>query len=140
MTMRTFNKLALAGAALLACSSLLAQQAAKDPGKREYDSNCATCHGTNGKGNGDYVEWLKRSPPDLTTLTQRNAGVFPITRLYEVIEGVGSGHGSRDMPIWGQRYSSKAAEYYIDVPYNQEAYVRARILWLVEYINRLQAK
>jgi len=44
------------------------------------------------------------------------------------------------MPIWGQQYSVKAAEYYIDVPYNQEAYVRGRILSLVEYLNRLQAK
>jgi mono/diheme cytochrome c family protein len=129
----------VACAAALACGALMAQPG-KDPGKREYDSNCANCHGLDGKGKGPYVEWLTRSPPDLTTMAKRNGGVYPITRVNDVIEGAGPGHGSRDMPIWGQRYSVQAADYYVDVPYNQEAFVRARILWLVEYLNRLQAK
>jgi hypothetical protein len=34
----------------------------------------------------------------------------------------------------------QAAEYYMEVPYNSEAYVRARILALAEYMNRMQAK
>jgi hypothetical protein len=44
------------------------------------------------------------------------------------------------MPIWGRDYQVKAAEYYMDVPYDAEAYVRTRILALVDYLNRLQAK
>ncbi|MBX3638162.1 MAG: cytochrome c, partial [Rubrivivax sp.] len=62
-----------AGALALALLSApaLAQQRV-DLGKREYDSNCATCHGTDGKGGGVYVEFLKRSPPDLTTMAKRN--------------------------------------------------------------------
>jgi hypothetical protein len=44
------------------------------------------------------------------------------------------------MPIWGQRYKIAAAAYYIDVPYNEEAFVRTRILSLVEYLSRLQVK
>lgn len=130
-----------AGALALALLSApaLAQQRV-DLGKREYDSNCATCHGTDGKGGGVYVEFLKRSPPDLTTMAKRNGGVFPLARAYEVIEGAGPGHGTREMPIWGRDYSVKAAEYYVDVPYNQEAVVRARILALAEYLSRLQAK
>jgi hypothetical protein len=72
-------------------------------------------------------------------MSKRNGGVFPFAKTYEVIEGAGVGHGTREMPIWGQDYSIRAAEYYVDVPYNSEAYVRARILALVEYLNRLQA-
>jgi hypothetical protein len=34
----------------------------------------------------------------------------------------------------------KAGEYYMDVPYDSEAYVRARILALIDYISRLQVK
>ncbi len=84
---------------------------------------------------------LKRSASDLTTLQKRNGGIFPMARVYETIEGVGvAEHGTRDMPVWGREFSIKAAEYYVDVPYNQEAYVRARILALVEYLSRLQAK
>ncbi len=124
--------------ALLSASAMAQQRV--DLGKREYDTNCAACHGVDGKGNGVYVEFLKRSPPDLTTMAKRNGGVFPLARAYEVIEGAGPGHGTREMPIWGKDYSVKAAEYYVDVPYNQEAVVRARILALAEYLSRLQAK
>lgn len=121
-------------------ATAMAQQPKVDLGKREYDNNCAVCHGRDGKGNGPYVELLRRSPPDLTTMSKRNGGVFPVSRSYEVIEGAGAGHGTRDMPIWGMDYSVKAAEYYVDVPYDSQAYVRGRILSLIEYLNRLQAK
>jgi mono/diheme cytochrome c family protein len=130
---------ALVAALALASAGVMAQQRV-DMGKREYDNNCAACHGSSGKGNGPYAELLRKSPPDLTMMAKRNGGVFPMSRAYEVIEGAGVGHGTRDMPIWGQDYNVKAAEYYMDVPYNPEAYVRTRILALVEYLNRLQTK
>ena len=49
-------------------------------------------------------------------------------------------HGPRDMPIWGKRYAVNAAEHFVDFPYAQEAYVRARVLLLVEYLSRIQQK
>jgi mono/diheme cytochrome c family protein len=129
----------LGAVAALLCTGAAAQQKG-DLGKREFDSNCANCHGRDGKGNGPYGEWLKRSAPDLTTMAKRNGGVFPVVRTYEVIEGAGPGHGGRDMPIWGTDYSIKAGEYYMEVPYDREAFVRGRILSLIEYIDRLQTK
>lgn len=57
-----------------------------------------------------------------------------------MIEGAGVSHGTRDMPIWGQDYRVRAAEYYMDVPYDSELFVRTRILALAEYLSRLQAK
>lgn len=112
-----------------------------DFGKREFESNCASCHGKSGKGDGPLKEMLNKSPPDLTQLAKNNNGVFPMDRLYKVIEGTDTpAHGSRDMPVWGLDYRIQAGEYYMDVPYDPEAYVRTRILALLEYINRLQAK
>lgn len=112
-----------------------------DFGKREFDANCASCHGVSAKGNGLVVEFLRKSPPDLTLLAKQNSGVFPMARLYDVIDGANvPSHGSRDMPIWGRDYKIKAAEYYMEAPYDPEAYTRARILALLEYINRLQVK
>jgi len=130
---------ALALGLALAGTAALAQQAT-DLGKREYDSNCASCHGSDGKGAGPFVEFLKRSPPDLTTLARRNGGVFPVARAYEVIEGAGPGHGTRDMPIWGRDYRVQAGEYYVDVPYDPAVYARTRMLALVDYLARMQAK
>lgn len=142
----------LIGVALALGSGGIASAADKkasfDPGKREYLNSCAACHGASGKltaGEGAGVEFLKTTPTDLTTLAKKNGGVFPFDRVYAVIDGrqVVAGHGSRDMPIWGDRYSRetvKAAEHYVDVPYDMETYARARILALIDYIYRLQAK
>lgn len=127
-------------ASLLTQVALAQQPQRVDLGKREFDNNCAACHGRDGKGSGSITDLLKRSPPDLSTMAKRNGGIFPVARAYDVIEGAGAGHGGRDMPIWGQEYSVKAAEYYVDVPYDRESYVRGRILALVEYLNRLQVK
>lgn len=116
-----------------------------DLGKREYENSCALCHGKDGKGTGAINDLLKRRPSDLTTLAKRNNGVLPVERLYSVIDGreAITGHGDRDMPAWGDRYSSdsvKAAEYYMDVPYDAEMFSRARILSLIDYLSRIQAK
>jgi mono/diheme cytochrome c family protein len=111
-----------------------------DIGKREFESKCAVCHGKDGKGDGPYSKQLKHSLPDLTTLARRNAGVFPVTRTYEVIEGAGAGHGTRDMPVWGMDYTIQATKQLPDLPYNQALYVRTRIMALLEYLNPLQVK
>jgi len=138
--MRILGKTWLISLALALPATALAQ-AKVDFGKGEFEANCAACHGVTGKGSGPIADLLKRSPPDLTTLQKRNGGVYPMARVYETIDGVGvAEHGTRDMPIWGREYSIKAAEYYMDVPYNQEAYVRARILALAEYLSRMQVK
>ncbi|MBK6863846.1 MAG: c-type cytochrome [Ideonella sp.] len=128
------------GCALLSMAATAVAQQKVDLGKREYESKCAVCHGKDAKGGGPYSAELKRSPPDLTTLARRNAGAFPAPRLYDVIEGSGAGHGTREMPVWGWDYTIHAAELYPDSPYHQASYVRTRINALVEYLNRLQVK
>lgn len=125
----------------LFAGSAVAQGVKADLGKQEYNASCAVCHGNAGKGNGPYVELLQKKPADLSTLTKRNGGTFPVARIYETIEGANvPSHGSREMPIWGRAYRISAAEYYIDVDYNPEVFVRARILALIEYLSRLQER
>lgn len=146
--MRTFTKSVVVVAMTAMAAFSMAQTKAPgkfDTGKREYDAKCVVCHGHSGKGDGSYGELLKRPASDLTTLKKLNGGVFPVERVYAVIDGreVVKGHGERDMPIWGNDYAKdtvKAAEYYADVPYDMEAFVRARILALIDYLNRLQVK
>ena len=115
-----------------------------DFGKREFQSHCSVCHGWEGKGDGPYAyaELLKTKMPDLTTLSKRNKGVFPLQRVYEVIDGTEAlkAHGTREMPIWGTVYRADIEEAYFDVPFNPRAYVRLHILALIDYISRLQGK
>lgn len=112
-----------------------------DQGKREFEANCASCHGMDGKGKGVLVEFLRRSPPDLTQIARQNGGVLPMARLYDVIDGSGvPAHGTREMPVWGRDYRVKDAEYYGEHPYDPEALVRARILTLLDYISRIQQR
>jgi len=116
-----------------------------DQGKSEYMNKCAVCHGQSGKGDGGVVDVLKVAPTDLTTLSKKNGGVFPFERVMMVIDGrqVVKGHGDREMPIWGSDYSrekGRAGEYYFDVPYDMEMYARMRILSIIDYLNRIQAK
>lgn len=112
-----------------------------DPGKREFEARCASCHGVTGKGNGTISDLLRRSPPDLTQLARNNAGILPMERLYQSILGDSvAAHGSRDMPVWGMVYRTDAAGYYGDVPYDAEGYVRTRVLSLLEYLSRLQVR
>lgn len=112
-----------------------------DFGRNEFETHCASCHGLDGKGRGPIVDLLRKAPPDLTLLAKKNGGVLPMARLYDSVTGdLVPAHGTRDMPIWGAIYRMDAANYYVDVPYNVETYVRGRVLYLLEYIHRLQAK
>lgn len=133
---------ALGAGLVVAASAVAAPPAKVDPGKAEYEASCALCHGVAGKGDGPYKSALTKAPTDLTQLAKQNAGAYPFNRVYEAIDGRKEivAHGTRDMPIWGQRYQLAAADYHVDVPYDPDVYVRARILALTEYIYRLQAK
>jgi mono/diheme cytochrome c family protein len=135
---------ALLGAAVLAGSGIgyAAEKGKTDIGKREYMENCAVCHGKSGKGDGPYAGLGNTRVSDLTVLSKGNKGVFPFARVYEVIDGQQAikAHGPRDMPIWGTEYQIKAAEYYRDVDYDPNFYVRSRIIALIDYLHRIQAK
>ncbi len=113
-----------------------------DIGKVEFERSCAACHGRDGRGKGPVAQALQITIPDITSLARRNGGVFPAVRVYAVIDGREEvrAHGPRDMPIWGRQYSSDAAPMYDDYSVDPEAAARGRILLLIDYLYRLQAK
>jgi mono/diheme cytochrome c family protein len=123
-----------------------AQQQPVDIGKTEYLRSCAVCHGTDGRGNGPLVVWLKKPAADLTQIQKNNVGVFPFDKVYQVIDGreAVEAHGPRDMPVWGDQYSSEALESLREfgtyTPKDFESFVRGRIIALIGYIYSLQQK
>jgi len=64
---------------------------------------CASCHGVDGKGDGPVTPALNTKLQDLTTIAQRNGGMFPLQRIEKIISGDEEmqAHGSREMPVWG---------------------------------------
>jgi mono/diheme cytochrome c family protein len=119
-----------------------AQAATEDRGQKDYEKLCSLCHGMDAKGDGVFGDALKVAPPDLTVLARKNGGVFPAERISRVIDGREEiiSHGPRDMPIWGTRYATRAAEHFAGIPYAQETYIRASVLQLVEYLSHIQQK
>jgi len=112
-------------------------------GRKEFMASCASCHGESGKGDGPVAKSLVKPPADLTKLSENNNGVFPISRVYEVIDGRIQTlvHGTRDMPVWGSVYMPGMSGTRDFMSKEMaEAIVRARILMLVEYISTLQTK
>lgn len=122
---------------------VLHAQPEENPGRQEFLRSCASCHGVSGKGDGPVAKSLNTPPADLTKLSEENNGIFPISRVYEVIDGRIERlvHGTRDMPVWGERYmqgmTSQDSRGFTSKEL-AEAFVRRRILDLVEYISTLQ--
>jgi mono/diheme cytochrome c family protein len=148
--------MAKVGMALVAIAAIVTGSGARtaaeelDPGKAEFLSSCAPCHGSDGKGTGPVSAGLKALPPDLTVLVKKNKGVFPFKSVYEIIDGrkMVVAHGTRDMPIWGDRYAPEPTKALIPRPsenilslfYDPETVVRMRILAVIDYLNRIQQK
>ena len=109
-------------------------------GQQEFRQHCAACHGLTGLGDGPIGQSLKVPAPNLATITERYGGKFPFQRIYEIIDGsaVVSAHGSRDMPLWGDRYVRDAKPVTSDQMDITRQLVEQRILSLVYYIGTLQ--
>jgi mono/diheme cytochrome c family protein len=103
-------------------------------GKVMFKQYCAACHGADAKGRGPATPTLNMRVPDLTTLSKRRGGKFPLDYVEGVLRfGPGSSsHGSAEMPVWGPIFQ------YLE-NYN-EAAVRQRIRNLCDYLESIQEK
>lgn len=107
-------------------------------GEKEYQERCALCHGENGKGDGPYSIALVFKPADLTKLLVRNEGTFPFLETYLIIDGrdMNKFHGTRLMPIWGDRYNQESWSHVS--PEFSNTLIRGRIFELVLFLYSIQ--
>lgn len=128
----------LAAAALLAwgasAPSALAQKTAAKSGyvtkgKKLFTQYCASCHGTDGKGQGSVAIALKGAPPDLTML-QAPSQKFPFYEVQTKIDGekAVTAHGTSRMPVWGTVFRRTKGELQKE----------AEVYSLVKYIESIQ--
>lgn len=133
------------GVALFAASTIgHAQERAVDIGKVEYLNSCAGCHGLDGKGNELMAGQLSKSIPDLTAVQKNNTGIFPLSKLYSVIDGreAVALHGPREMPVWGNAFGMRFAQSAGSAASakGRESYTWHQILALIGHISTLQSK
>ena len=99
-----------------------------------YRAYCAVCHGKDARGNGPMALSLKSKMPDLTRIAARSQGKFPLARVQRIISGeeqMETGHGTREMPVWGPVFSQIAWDMDLG---------RIRVYNLAKYIETLQVK
>lgn len=99
-----------------------------------YNAYCASCHGSNGQGDGPAAVALKTQPTDLTLLAAKNGGIFPEAHVAAEIEGdaLTPSHGDKDMPVWGP--------VFLTLGQHQSAQAQLRIHNLVKYLENMQHK
>ena len=103
-------------------------------GKEMYVAYCASCHGTDGTGNGPAAPALKTPPADLTQLAAKNGGAFPDAHISQIIKGDSrtAAHGNKDMPVWGP--------VFLQMGGHDTAQVQLRIRNLTRYLESIQKK
>jgi mono/diheme cytochrome c family protein len=122
--------------------SYVSEADAEDPhlGVIEYEISCMPCHGVEGHGDGRLAPALRIRPADLTKIAKANKGVFPASKVVDIIDGraIVSIHGPREMPVWGDRYRKPIEP---NEPFARiEQRARRQINALVEYLKTLQEK
>ena len=125
----------LALVALAGCSHgrLVHPGGEAEEGKLSYRRACASCHGIDGRGSGPVAPALRTPPADLTTLTARHQGDFPRDHVIAVIVGERElpGHGTREMPVWSERFGPGAGRV-------ASGWARRRVELLADHVASLQ--
>lgn len=84
------------------------------------------------------AEQLKTKPADLTQISKKNDGTFPVWHTYRVIDGTEplarAAHGGGEMPLWGDVFKAQ------DGSATALAQVRGRIFQLIYYLQSIQAQ
>jgi mono/diheme cytochrome c family protein len=104
-------------------------------GREEFTTYCTPCHGSSGVGDGVAAPALKKPPADLTRIAARRGGAFPDDEVAAIIDGRTDviAHGSRDMPVWGERFGDDAGD-----PDEREPVTQGRVALLIAYLKTIQ--
>jgi mono/diheme cytochrome c family protein len=104
-------------------------------GAADFQTYCASCHGSGAKGDGIIAKSLPKQPPDLTLLAKRNNDLFPEDKVFKMIDGrtPGSSHAGADMPVWGDVFAKSS-----ESPGAEST--AARIKAMTQYLETIQAK
>ena len=123
----------LASAALIACTPPVPTPT----GAGDFAELCAPCHGPGGKGDGPVAAELTVKPADLTGLSARNGGTFPMVRVMNKVWGYSRGASVPSMmPKFEPLLDSDTV--LIDLGDGVQTPTPHRLIDLAEYLKTLQ--
>ena len=117
----------------------IAQDVNNESGRDIFMSYCWQCHGMDASGNGPMAEMLAIDTPDLTLLSERNGGVFPVAHVAMRIDGRAPllAHGG-EMPIFGP-YLESDQSVALRLPTGQPMIVGRPLADVLTYLESVQA-
>jgi mono/diheme cytochrome c family protein len=137
---RTGLKLAAAAIVLGACTETGSQRdvmPTRADGAAFFAANCASCHGSDGRGSGVFSADVAQRPRDLTTLAAQNGGTFPTARVLSYIYGdPENSHLARVMPQFGPDMAEDLVPVEIDGVLTPTPRELAGLLVYLESIQR----
>ena len=123
----------LAVAALIACTPPVPAPT----GASDFAELCAPCHGPGGKGDGPVAAELTVKPADLTGLSARSGGVFPMVHVMNKVWGYSRGASVPSMmPEFAPLLDSNTV--LVDLGDGVQTPTPERLIDLAEYLKTLQ--
>lgn len=117
-----------------------AQEPDEQAGRDIYLTQCWQCHGPDASGNGPMAEILAITTPDLTRLSIRNSGVFPLEAVARQIDGRDPllAHGG-EMPIYGP-FLDSGKSVALRLPSGQPMMTGLPLAHVIVYLQSIQAE
>ncbi|CAN0589075.1 unnamed protein product [Ectocarpus sp. 12 AP-2014] len=124
---------AVATLALVACT-----QPSEPQGAVLFAENCTGCHGVSGQGDGPQAAEFDIPVADLTQISARNGGTFPMAEVMSTIDGYTRvQHGDVVMPEFGASLEDGPMVVY-DSGDGIPTPTPAALVALAEYVESLQ--
>lgn len=125
-----------------ACTAVLASQAAGEEriaaGRDLFITYCAACHGKNGQGGASPAKAGAPKPADLTKISQRRDGVWPMLEVMAIIDGYTKPVTPRaGMPTITEL--GEGAQIAFDSGNGRSVSAPARLVAVVQYLESIQS-
>ncbi|WP_170482245.1 c-type cytochrome [Ruegeria arenilitoris] len=109
-----------------------------DFGKDLFVEHCARCHGIDASGKGPDAADLKTVPADLTKISERRGGVWPMLEVMSILDGYLKVQEPRyDMPIITELNDGPNVEF--DTGNGLVTRIPSRLIEIAEYLESIQS-